>query len=106
MSFWEKIKSLFRKKPAPEFKLGLALGSGGAKGYAELGALYAFEESGIEFDVIAGTSIGSVIGAFYAAGYSSTDCLELLKSVDASEIKNLFMKKYVNIIYSQKSLNI
>ena len=93
MSFWEKFKSLFKKKPAPEFKLGLALGSGGAKGYAELGALYAFEENGIEFDVIAGTSIGSVIGAFYSAGYSSTDCLELLKSVDVSEIKNLFMIK-------------
>lgn len=93
MSFWEKFKSLFKKKPAPEFKLGLALGSGGAKGYAELGALYAFEENGIEFDIIAGTSIGSVIGAFYAAGYSATDCLELLKSVDVSEIKNLFMIK-------------
>lgn len=93
MTFWEKIKKLFKRKPAPEFKLGLALGSGGAKGYAELGALYAFEQNGIEFDIIAGTSIGSVIGAFYADGYSATDCLELLKSVDVSEIKNLFMIK-------------
>ena len=93
MSFWGKFKDLFRKKPAPEFKLGLALGSGGAKGYAELGALYCFEQNGIEFDIIVGTSIGSVVGAFYAAGYSATDCLELLKSVDVSEIKNLFMIK-------------
>ena len=93
MSFWKKFKELFKRKPVPEFKLGLALGSGGAKGYAELGALYAFEQNGIEFDVVAGTSIGSVIGAFYAAGYSATDCLELLKSVDVSEIKNLFMIK-------------
>ena len=93
MSFWKKFKELFKRKTEPEFKLGLALGSGGAKGYAELGALYAFEQNGIKFDVIAGTSIGSVIGAFYAAGYSATDCLELLKSVDVSEIKNLFMIK-------------
>lgn len=93
MSFWRKIKELFKRKPAPEFKLGLALGSGGAKGYAELGALYCFEQNGIEFDIIAGTSIGSVLGAFYAAGYSATDCLELLKGVDVSEIKNLFMIK-------------
>ena len=93
MSFWKKFGSLFKRKPAPTFKLGLALGSGGAKGYAELGALYAFEQSGIEFDMVAGTSIGSVIGAFYAAGYSATDCLELLKTVDVSEIKNLFMIK-------------
>ena len=91
MSFWSKFKGLFKRKPAPEFKLGLALGSGGAKGYAELGALYAFEQNGIEFDIIAGTSIGSIIGAFYAAGYSATDCAELLKSVKVSEIKNLFM---------------
>ena len=91
MSFWGKFKSLFKRKPAPTFKLGLALGSGGAKGYAELGALYCFEQNGIEFDIVAGTSIGSIIGAFYAAGYSSTDCAELLKSVNASEIKNLFM---------------
>lgn len=93
MSFWRKFKNLFKRKPAPEFKLGLALGSGGAKGFAELGALTAFEQNGLEFDVIAGTSIGSVIGAFYAAGYSATDCVELIKNVDVSEIKNLFMIK-------------
>ncbi|MBQ9486112.1 MAG: patatin-like phospholipase family protein [Clostridia bacterium] len=83
----------FKKKPQPEFRLGLALGSGGAKGFAELGALYALEQNGIEFDIVAGTSIGSIIGAFYAAGYSSTDISELLKSVDVSEIKNFFMIK-------------
>ena len=44
-------------------KLGLALGSGGAKGMALLGALKALEEENIEFNVVAGTSIGSVIGA-------------------------------------------
>ena len=95
MSFFGWFKNLKNKnkKRAAEFKVGLALGSGGAKGYAELGALYAFEQNGIEFDVIAGTSIGSVIGAFYAAGYSATDCVELLKSVDVGEIKNLFMIK-------------
>ena len=91
MSFWEKIKNIFKRKPVPTFKLGLALGSGGAKGFAELGALYAFEQQGIKFDVIAGTSIGSILGAFYAAGYSSTDCLELFKGIKISEIKNFFM---------------
>ena len=83
---------LKRNKPK-KIKIGLALGSGGAKGFAELGALRAFEENGIEFDVIAGTSIGSIIGAFYAAGYTSTDIVELLKRIDVGEIKNLFMIK-------------
>lgn len=81
---------LNRKKPK-KLKLGIALGSGGAKGFASLGALKAFEENGLEFDIVAGTSIGSIIGAFYAKGYSATDIIELIKRVDFSEIKNLFM---------------
>jgi NTE family protein len=82
---------LVRRKKPKALKLGIALGSGGAKGYAELGALKAFEENGIEFDCIAGTSIGSIIGAFYAAGYTCTDIFEMLKRIDFGEIKNLFM---------------
>lgn len=85
------FKWLFRKKEPAKVTLGLALGSGGAKGFAEIGALRAFEENGITFDVVAGTSIGSVVGAFYANGFSSTDILELLKRVDFGEIKNLLM---------------
>ena len=85
---------LFKRKSKPrELKLGLALGSGGAKGFAELGALKAFEENGIQFDMVAGASIGSIIGAFYANGFSSTDIVELIKNVDVSEIKNFFMMK-------------
>ena len=82
---------LFGSRKPKKVNLGLALGSGGAKGYAELGALKAFEENGIEFDCIAGTSIGSIIGAFYADGYSVTDIFELLKSVDFSEVRSFFM---------------
>ena len=84
---------LFKRKSKKNTKkkIGLALGSGGAKGFAELGALKAFEENGIEFDIIAGTSIGSIIGAFYADGYTSTDIVEMIKRVDFGEIKDLFM---------------
>ena len=82
---------LFKRKHPRKIKIGLALGSGGAKGFAHLGALKAFEENGIEFDVIAGTSIGSIIGAFVAEGYSSTDIFELLRRIDFGEITNGFM---------------
>ena len=81
---------LFRLKPKKK-NLGIALGSGGAKGYAELGALKAFEEHDIHFDVVAGTSIGSIVGAFYSAGYSPVDIMEMLKRLDPGEIKNKFM---------------
>ncbi len=75
------------KRPKPKkLKLGLALGSGGAKGFAEIGAIRAFEENGIEFDVVAGTSIGSIVGAFYANGYSSNDMFELIRRIDFSQV--------------------
>lgn len=48
--------------------LGLALGGGVARGWAHIGALRALLEAGIEPDIIAGTSIGSVVGAAYLAG--------------------------------------
>ena len=54
-------------------KIGIALGSGGAKGLAHLGALQAFEENGIRFDVLAGTSAGSIAGSLYAKGYSPAE---------------------------------
>lgn len=86
------LQWLFRlRKKEVKIKMGLALGSGGAKGFAELGALKAFEENGVEFDVIAGASIGSIVGAFYADGYTSTDILELLKTINVSDIKSTFM---------------
>ena len=49
-------------------KIGLALGSGSARGLAHLGVIRAIEEAGIEVDFIAGTSMGALIGAIYAAG--------------------------------------
>ncbi|MDY6368002.1 MAG: patatin-like phospholipase family protein [Clostridia bacterium] len=77
---------LFKRKKKKNIKLGLALGSGGAKGFAELGALTAFEENGIVFDVIAGTSIGSIIGAFYADGYTAKDIAAMITSAKFSDI--------------------
>ena len=54
-------------------KIGLALGSGGARGLVHIGVLRAFEKHGIRITHIAGTSIGACIGAMYAAGQKSAD---------------------------------
>jgi NTE family protein len=54
-----------------ECGLGLALSGGGARGIAQIGVLRAFEEAGMTFDCLAGTSMGAVIGALYASGYDS-----------------------------------
>lgn len=61
-------------------KIGLALGGGGAKGAAEIGALKVIEECGIPIDYIAGTSIGSIVGGLYAVGYRSADLDHLFRS--------------------------
>ncbi|CAM5787872.1 MULTISPECIES: patatin-like phospholipase family protein [Brevibacillus] len=53
-----------RRKP----KIGLALGSGGARGFAHIGVLKVFEAHGIKIDMLAGSSMGSLIAAVYANG--------------------------------------
>lgn len=56
-------------------KLGLALGSGGARGIAHIGFLKALEEEGIKPDFITGSSMGAIVGGAYAAG-ASIDALK------------------------------
>jgi len=49
-------------------RVGLALGSGAARGWAHIGVLRVLQEAGIEPDIVCGTSIGALVGAAYAAG--------------------------------------
>ncbi|MBN6889152.1 patatin-like phospholipase family protein [Cytobacillus horneckiae] len=49
-------------------KIGLALGSGGARGFAHLGVIKVLKEEGIPIDLIAGSSMGAMVGCFYGAG--------------------------------------
>ena len=55
------------KKHTP--KIGIALGSGSARGWAHIGVLRALEEMGIHPEIVAGCSVGSIVGAAYAAGH-------------------------------------
>lgn len=59
--------------PPPRPSIGLALGGGGARGLAHIVMLEAFDELGIKPKVIAGTSIGAIMGAAYASGMSGAD---------------------------------
>ena len=58
-------------------RIGLALGGGFARGLAHIGVLKVLEEEGIPVDFIAGTSVGSVIGAAYASGMSAKELEEI-----------------------------
>ncbi|QEC54252.1 patatin [Anseongella ginsenosidimutans] len=82
-------------------KVGLVLSGGGAKGLAHIGVLKAFEENGIPIDYVAGTSMGGVVGGFYAAGYSPSEIEYIAASADfqnwingrfESDYRNFFKK--------------
>jgi NTE family protein len=60
-----------RESAAPTF--ALALGAGGARGLAHIAVLEAFDELGVKPAVVAGSSMGAVIGAAYAAGMPARD---------------------------------
>jgi len=80
--FWRSdtggLTAPVRERPeAPERKppkIGLALGGGAARGWAHIGVLRALDEIGLKPDIIAGTSIGAVVGGCYASG--ALDSLE------------------------------
>ena len=66
-------------KPKP-FKFGIALSGGGARGILHIGVLEALHKYGIYPEIISGTSMGALIGVFYAAGMEPLQILELVKS--------------------------
>ncbi|OGU81357.1 MAG: hypothetical protein A2W11_00225 [Ignavibacteria bacterium RBG_16_35_7] len=59
-------------------KIGIAFGSGGARGIAHLLMIEALEELGLKPSAISGSSIGAVVGAFYAAGFTSKEMRKIL----------------------------
>ncbi len=81
-----------------KFRIGLALGSGAARGWAHIGVLRAFSELGIAPDVVCGTSVGALVGGFHLAG--SLDILENW----ARRLTQLKMFRYLDFRLSGKGL--
>ncbi len=72
-------------------RVGVALGTGAALGYALIGVIKAFERAGIPVDCLAGTSIGSVVGGLHALGLSGADIERVAVGVDKAWVwENLF----------------
>ncbi len=65
-----------------EPKVGLVLSGGGAKGFAHIGVLKVIDSLGIQVDYIAGTSMGAIIGALYASGYTGKQLDSIFREVD------------------------
>ncbi len=84
-------------------KVGLVLSGGGAKGFAHVGVLKELEKANVQVDYIGGTSMGSIIGGLYSAGYSadqikkivgSTDFFNVLQDKISRSEKPLFKKQH------------
>jgi len=92
MGFLDWFK--FRKKDNNDGKLdinrktslGIALGGGGCRGIGHIGVLKAFEELGVKFDYIAGTSAGSIIASLYALGKSAAEMEQIIKGIKKSDV--------------------
>ena len=69
-----------------DLKVGLVLSGGGAKGLAHIGVLKVLEEAGIRIDYIGGTSMGAMVGAMYAAGYSANELDSIFRSLDFDKL--------------------
>jgi NTE family protein len=67
---------------SPEPKLGIALGSGAARGLAHIGVLKVLEEADVPIDIITGTSMGAFIGAMYAAGVPVAQMEQVALEID------------------------
>ena len=109
----QRFRQVLRGETEQDFTVGLALGAGAAKGFAHIGVLEALEEAGVRIDMIAGSSMGAIIGGGYAAGLSVeelsdvalnsnwVDILKLLDPVfptrgfiDGAKIKTFLDKLY------------
>lgn len=70
----------------PSPRVGLALSGGGVRGLAQIGVLKVFEREGIPVNLIAGTSMGGIVGGLYAAGYSAEELERIALDIDWNDL--------------------
>jgi NTE family protein len=100
----------------PRPRLAVVLGSGGPRGYAHIGVLRVLEEAGIEPDLMVGSSVGALIGVFWASGLSAVQIDDLSMQggpltlfdpnpfADRGWIRGQKLQDYVNARLQSKSL--
>ena len=73
--------------------IALVLGSGGARGYAHIGAIEVLERAGIRPDLIVGTSAGSLVGALYAQGKNAAQLRDIALNMKANDVRDIRLDK-------------
>lgn len=77
-------------------KKGLCLGAGGVKGFVHLGVLQYLYERKIKFDLVGGTSIGSIVGAMYSLDYTPAEMMRRCIETGLYDIKKLISYRFVD----------
>ncbi len=90
-----------QEKEVARPKIGLVLSGGGAKGFAHIGAIQLLEECGIKPDFITGTSMGSIIGALYAMGYTPEEIKAISDTTDWTTVLSN-TTELPNVTYTEK----
>ncbi len=114
----KKFKRVLKGEIKQDFTVGLALGAGAAKGFAHIGVLKALEEAGIRVDMIAGSSMGAIIGGGYASGLTIEELSDVALNSDWLDVLNLLdpvfptrgfidgqkIKIFLDELYKQKNI--
>lgn len=80
------------ERPGRHLCVGLVLSGGGARGFAHIGVLKVLERAGARFDVVAGSSMGAIIGALYAAGHSADEIHEIASGTTWRDVVDLSLR--------------
>ena len=86
-----------------DLKVGLVLSGGGAKGFAHIGVLKVLEEAGVRIDYIGGTSMGAILGALYASGYTADEIDSIARAHDFNVLMQDIIPRSAKSIYQKEN---
>jgi NTE family protein len=96
VSFQGKQEEVFGFLETELPQYGIVLGGGGALGFAHIGALMAIEETSLDISMISGASMGAIIGAMYACGYSPKEMIDIIEKDKLYKLSKIFSLNFLN----------
>jgi NTE family protein len=92
-----------QEQPDKDIKVGLVLSGGGAKGLAHIGALKIIDSLNIRVDYVAGTSMGAIIGALYASGFSGKQIDSIFNKINYDDIISDNLPRAAKTFYEREN---